>query len=205
MTFRFRTIVVGLIGLLSPLLTNAAEVGAIDGTLKGIGPGPFVIWVESAPGKLPPPPTEPVRMDQKNNVFLPHILPMVLGGKAAFETHDPELHNIYARHLRSNNVLFNLAQPPGAPALVQTMSRPGVVKITCNVHPQMLAWIIVVPNEHFVMTNPSETKFHLDGVPVGDQKIRVWGEKLDSDVSSKIFSVTVGPTIPASLVITKTE
>lgn len=161
--------------------------GTIEGTID-LGKGPFVVYIEKIPGTTPPITPEPV-MNQKGNTYLPHVLPIVAGTKVEFRSTDPELHNVYAWSQALKRALFNIAIPPNTPSYHRLFTDPGVVKLTCNVHKEMSAFILVFQNSHFSMVEKGSTHFKLSGVPVGKYDLRVWGEKLDDPVLSRKFPV----------------
>jgi plastocyanin len=168
----------------------ASEGGAVEGTLEGFGRGPYVVYVDEVPGAKAPDGARAV-MNQKGNSYLPHILPVVAGSKVAFISEDPELHNVYAKTMAHDRVLFNVAIPPKAPPNVQRFDKAGVVRLTCNVHKEMLAFILVLQNPNFVLTEKGATTFRLENVPPGSYALRVWGEKLDETTLGRKFPVRV--------------
>src|SRR5258708_679239 len=89
----------------TPAFANSS--GAVEGSLDGLGKGPFVVYVDRVEGQTFAP-QKPV-LGQKNNTYIPHILPTLVGSKLELRSTDPELHNIYAWSQALNKVAFNLA------------------------------------------------------------------------------------------------
>jgi plastocyanin len=175
---------------LGGLSSATAAGGTIKGTLD-LGKGPFVVYVEKAgttkfPAMAPNP-----QMNQRGNTYLPHILPVVVGSKVEFHSEDPELHNVYAKAVANSNVLFNIGIPPKTPAQTKTFAQEGIVKLTCNVHKEMLAWILVLQNPYFTLLEKGATDFQLTDIPAGNYNLKVWGEKLDEADLKKLRPVTV--------------
>ena len=52
---------------------------------------------------------------------------------------------------------------------------PGVVKIFCNIHPHMIATIVVVENDKYAMTD-AQGRFTREGIPPGSHQLHVWAE-----------------------------
>ena len=185
----------------SPIL--GLPPGTIEGTLDGLGKGPFVVYVEQIPGATYPPANPPPIMNQKSKTYLPHVLPVVVGSKVEFHSEDPELHNVYALALALKSVLFNISIIPGMPPhfYYQAFPQPGVVRLTCNVHKEMLAFIVVLQNPHFATLEKGANSFQLADVPPGKHNLRVWGEKLDEATLAKRFpvEVTTGGTAKVSI------
>ncbi len=179
--------------VLTALPALGSPGGTIEGTLDGLGKGPFVVYVEQIPGVTYPPANPPPIMNQKNKTYLPHVLPVVAGSKVEFYSEDKELHNVYAWALALNASLFNISIIPGMPPHVYYQSFPqsGVVRLTCNVHKEMLAFIVVLQNPHFATLEQGASTFRLADVPPGRHNLRVWGEKLDEATLAKKFPVEV--------------
>jgi plastocyanin len=165
--------------------------GGVEGTLQGLGRGQFVVYVDKVAGATYQPMNPAPVLGQKNNVYIPHVLPIVVGSKVELRSDDPELHNVYAWAVALKRALFNIAILPKTPPQYQTFSREGVVKITCNVHKEMLAFILVLQNPHFALVDKGQSTFRIAGVPAGKYELRVWGEKLDEATLAKKFPVEI--------------
>src|SRR4051812_31136954 len=125
--------------------------GSVNGTLheRALMKSVQVIYLERVDGDAATAPIEGATMNQKGNTYLPHVLPVTVGTKVAFQTMDPELHNIYAK--AGEDVLFNTALPSGAPVWNKVMKNAGVVALTCNIHSEMSAFIVVLQNRFFTL------------------------------------------------------
>jgi plastocyanin len=122
-----------------------------------------------------PPPAPPARhavMLQKNKMFFPHILPIVTGAKVDFPNGDPIFHNAFSSY---NGQIFDVGlYPPGTSRSVR-FSRPGVVRVFCNIHPTMSSIILVLNTEYFAATGKEGT-FELS-LPPGEYDLRVFHER----------------------------
>jgi plastocyanin len=146
------------------------------------------VYVEKVDGKFTPP-AEPLVVNQKGNVYLPHTLGMVAGTKVKFISEDPELHNVFARN--GKKVSFNEAQPPGR-TFDRAMNEPGFVHLSCNIHKEMSAWLLVFQNPFFTQPDPKTGEFTINGLPEGQHTIRIWGEKLSDEQKNLKFPATAG-------------
>lgn len=148
-----------------------------------------LVYVEKVDGDFPPPSTETV-INQKGNTYRPHLTVVVKGTKVIFQSQDPELHNVFARH-ETKQVLFNDAVLPGN-KFERTFTRLGLVHLTCNVHKEMSAFVMVVQNPYFTTQVDATGTFTIPGLAPGNYKLRIWGEKLSDEENAKTWTVTVG-------------
>jgi plastocyanin len=143
-----------------------------------------VVYIEKIPGKRFSPPSEPVRLDQVNLTFVPHVLPILVGTTVAFPNSDEIRHNVFSP---SPAAKFDLGTYPRNTVRSQTFDQPGIVTLLCNVHVEMSAFVIVTETPYFAVTD-KEGKFTLQDVPPGKYILKVWHEK--SKAAS--FDIMVG-------------
>lgn len=122
-------------------------------------------------GKGPPPPSRRAVLDQRNRMFVPHVLPIQTGTAVAFPNSDNVRHQVYSF---SPVKKFQLPLYAGTPAVPIVFDRPGVVTVGCNIHDQMSAHLVVVDTPYFVVT--AEGRAELSGLPEGKYEVRVWHE-----------------------------
>jgi hypothetical protein len=112
--------------------------------------------------------------DQKNCVFIPHVMAVMKGANVQIKSSDPVGHNV---HFQLTNITKNESiQPGSAPVpLVPKVgeTRPG--SVVCDIHPWMKAWWYVANNPYFAVTD-AEGNYEIKGVPAGTQKVVVWQE-----------------------------
>ncbi len=183
-----RTLLVTTI-LLSGLLLGSARALAADGVVEGLLPpeqrGQIeVVYVEHAGGDFKP---ATAVMDQRNLAYVPHVLPVLSGTTVRFQSHDRELHNVFARG-PDHRVLFNLAVLPHM-QMEETFKTLGVTTLTCNVHKTMLAYVLVLQNPYFAV--PDAGGRWRIRLPAGRYVIRSWGEQLDDGALARGFPVEV--------------
>ena len=110
---------------------------------------------------------------QKNMQFYPEILPIVVGQKIRFPNKDDIYHNVFSI---SPVNCFDLGQYKGdEPSKTVFFEKPGLVTVFCNIHPQMITYVIVLENKAFAMTN-QEGAFQIQDIPIppGAYKIHAW-------------------------------
>jgi plastocyanin len=131
-----------------------------------------VVYLEGVKGNFPPP-TQHAVIDQKDKVFIPHVVALMKGGTVEFRNSDDFLHNTYSQ---SKTKSFDLHQPvKGSRSLLNT-DAPGVIEVRCHIHGNMQAWIVVVDNPYFAVTN-EKGLFRIEGVPPGTYRIKSWSEQ----------------------------
>lgn len=172
-----------------PLAAAAApKTEDVTGTIApGLRRKVELVYVEKVPGKFPAP-AEPAVMNQVKNTYAPRLLPVLAGTTVVFKSEDPELHNVFGR--AEKKVLFNQGVPPRTSATVK-MNDLGVVKLSCNIHREMTAFIPVLQNPYFTQPEKSGA-FTIKAVPAGSYTLRLWGEKLTDEEKARTYPVTVG-------------
>jgi hypothetical protein len=144
------------------------QVIAADGKLQNV-----FVRLTDAPAQ--PAPSEPVVVDQISCVFRPRVQGAVRGQSMQIRNGDPTLHNVHA--YAGASTLFNYAQP----ARVQPIERgfpdgAQVIKLKCDVHPWMTAYVLVNDNPYFAVTGP-DGSFSIPAVPAGSYRIEAWHER----------------------------
>jgi plastocyanin len=134
-----------------------------------------VVSLQSPPaGPRPDPPAKPVQMDQQQCVYIPRVVVVPAGGTVEFLNTDRLLHNLHSAS--SENPTFNRTQPKGRTIPV-VFKKPEIVRIDCDLHTWMRAWVVVADHPFFAVTGP-QGEFVLDNVPPGKYTLKVWHETL---------------------------
>ena len=119
-----------------------------------------------------PTPGKHYRMLQKDKTFMPHVLPIVAGSTVDFPNDDPIFHSAFSSY---NGQIFDVGlYPPGETKSVK-FTRPGVVRVFCNIHPTMSAVILVLTTPYFASTR-ADGSFHIEAPP-GDYDVSVFHER----------------------------
>ena len=111
-------------------------------------------------------------LQQRKERFEPRILPVVQGQTVSFPNHDRIYHNVFSV---SPLATFDLGQykSTDSPRTV-TFERAGLVPVYCNIHPQMLSYVVVLENDAYAVTE-SDGRFAIDGIPSGtDLTLNAW-------------------------------
>jgi len=126
-----------------------------------------------APGLKLSPPAEPLRIDQKGFRFLPRVLAVQTGTKVRFLNNDNEPHNVYSPEGR-----YNLGTWARGDAKDHVFGRPGAYSQLCRIHPDMLAYVVVLDTPYFAVTDATGA-FTIRNVPPGSYTLVAWHEKKD--------------------------
>ncbi len=131
-----------------------------------------VVYLADVPGTFDPPANRP-RIDQKSLIFIPHVLPVVVGTTVDFANSDNVKHNIFSP-LKTKK--FNLGSYGKDIVKQVTFDKEGEVVLLCNVHTEMSAFIVILPNPYFAKTG-NDGKFKIDNIPPGQYTLKTWHEK----------------------------
>lgn len=140
-----------------------------------------LVGVKGAPPKTEGHPT----IDQKGCTFSPHVLIAPAGAPVDIVNDDGILHNFHT--ISAKNTVINKAQPGFKKKMTETFSQPEIIKVTCDAHGWMAAWLVVTDHPYIAATDASGA-FKIAGVPAGAQKIEIWHEtlgKISKDVTVK--------------------
>jgi len=152
-----------------------ASAGTISGQVSGIS-GPSVVYVDAISGKTFPAPAEHPVIDQKGLVFQPHVTAVLVGTTVDFLNSDSVAHNVFWTSIGGNKKLgHNLGTWPKGEKKSFKFDAPGAVPILCNVHPEMSAYLVVVPTPYFA-TSDQAGNYKIENVPDGSYTVIAWHE-----------------------------
>jgi plastocyanin len=157
------------------MLRLVASAGTISGKVSGVS-GESVVYVDTIPGKTFPAPTQHPVMDQKGLMYAPHVLPVQVGTTVDFLNSDGVAHNVFWISVGGNKKLgHNLGTWPQGEKRSFKFDNAGTVPVLCNVHPEMAAYVEVVPTPYFAETDNSGN-YKIENVPDGSYNVTVWHE-----------------------------
>ena len=144
-----------------------------------------VVWLDNPPASATAPalPTT-VEMDQTKCVFMPHVVIVPAGGTVNFLNSDRLLHNIHTTP--KVNPAINRTQPKDR-TIPFTFEKPEIVRINCDLHSWMQAWVVVAAHPYYAVTG-ANGGFSFNDLPPGQYKLQAWQERLGTSTAS----VTVG-------------
>lgn len=132
-------------------------------------------------------------MAQREEHFVPHVLPVVQGATVDFPNQDDVYHNVFSLSAAAGPKGFDLGRYPKGTSRSFTFDRPGTVAVFCHIHTEMSAIILVLANPYFASPD-ADHHFVIDDVPEGDYTIVGWHERA-KPISKKVH-VVAGQTTP---------
>lgn len=136
---------------------------------RGAGVRDAVVWAVPE-GRPVPASTASAVMDQKDRMFVPHVLAVQTGTAVRFPNSDNVRHHVYSF---SPAKTFQLPLYKGTPPNPIVFDKAGIVTIGCNIHDRMSAFIIVVDTPHFAKTS-ADGRAKIAGLQAGRYVLRMW-------------------------------
>lgn len=135
-----------------------------------------------------PTPNEEVIVDQRGCVFIPHVVGVMVGQVVRVTNSDPTTHNVH--FVSKSNPDWNQSQPPGAAPLRHSFKYPEImVRLKCNQHPWMWAYVGVLTHPFFSVTG-EDGKFEIRGLPPGKYTLAAWHESGRGSEITRTITVT---------------
>src|SRR4029453_19185282 len=125
----------------------------------------------------PPPTPGRAAITMRDKKFDPAIVNLPVGSVLTFPNADPILHNVFSV---STGNQFDLGLYPRGTEHEVVLRAPGLVRIFCNVHPQMEAFVVVTPGRFASRPGP-DGRFTIPDLPAGRYTVRVWHERGGKD------------------------
>ena len=162
-------------------LPNETYLIDSDGGLQNV-----VVFIET-------PPNSTGGDSQKENIlnntgcrYSPRILAMQKGERLRVKNNDPKLHIPHSYH--DDRTVFNLSLPFKGTTIDATprIRQTGVLKVVCDTHAWMLAYIHVFDHPYFAVTD-EVGMFTIADLPAGTYVLKAWHE----DVGIKSQEITI--------------
>ena len=129
-----------------------------------------VVMVEAESSAVPAPQPVHATMDQVDLAFVPDVLVVPLNSTVQFPNSDAVSHQVYSF---SSARRFQLPLYRGKPYPPVSFDQPGIITLGCNIHDNMLAYIVVTRANYFGRTDASG-KWTLPNLPAGKFRVRLW-------------------------------
>jgi plastocyanin len=169
----------------TPMKEEEVVVGA-GGGLKNV-----IVRVTSGVSGHYEAPAASATVDQRQCMYRPRVQGIVLGQPVKIVNSDQTLHNIHG--YKGASTLFNQAEVPGLPPMTkQFTDADQIVKLKCDVHPWMTAYVLVSSHPFFAVTG-DDGSFKIAGLPPGSYTVEAWHERY----GAKTAQLTVAADKPA--------
>jgi plastocyanin len=130
-----------------------------------------------------------------DKTYAPHVLVVPLGSTVRFPNHDPFNHNVFSV---SEPNSFDLGLYGRGEAKSYTFEHPGLVRVYCNVHPRMVAYVLVMENRYYAQP-AGDGSFAIDNVPAGRYRLHVWHERIPTEVVKDVAAGSGQPDMQIAL------
>jgi hypothetical protein len=133
-----------------------------------------IVYLKEVPkGKRWDKPKKTPTINNRKCNFEPHVQVMPAGMNLAILNSDPVLHNTHGFLIKAT--VFNVAMPKQGMRVERPIKKPGIVRVECDAHGWMLAWIYAADNPYYAITGKDGT-FSIPAVPPGEYTMVVWQE-----------------------------
>lgn len=168
----------GALVLAACLSASPVFAGSIAGSLSVVEKGgskaadvaDAVVYLEGAKARVKP---EKATITMKAKAFTPHLVVVTVGSTVDFPNNDPIFHNAFSV---SGENHFDLELYKRPKARSWTFEHPGIVRVFCNIHPQMSAIVVVRDNPYFARP-AADGSFTIADVPAGTYTLKGWHER----------------------------
>jgi plastocyanin len=151
-----------------------------------------VVWV---PGVAWSPPAGAPTLASKEKRFDPHVVVVPRRSTVVFPNLDKIFHNVFSRTPGNE---FDLGLYRAGKSREFQFTAPGLVRIYCNIHSEMAAYVMVLDGAAFAVAD-EQGRFRIGGLPEGRREVRVWHEKAGE--TSATVEVGAGRTANLDLVL----
>jgi plastocyanin len=161
----------------SIFVVAAAQAGDVKGKVSAEGLSStegIAVYIDAIPDKKFDPPAQHATIDQRNMKFIPQTVVIVRATTVDFLNSDQVSHNVYWPSVGGNKALRHSLTiiSPGEKKSFQ-FDNVGAVQLLCNMHSDMVGYIVVVPTPYFALTG-SDGTFTIKDVPPGTYTLKTW-------------------------------
>lgn len=167
-------VLLGCAGALLAASAQAADVQVQVQDASGRSVADAVVFLESEQARRQVRPVAGLEMAQNHKQFVPQVLIVPVGSEVNFPNRDTVRHHVYSF---SSAKKFELKLYTGTPAQPVRFEQSGVVVLGCNIHDQMVGWVLVLDTPYYAQTSTSG-QAALSAVPAGRYRLRTWHARL---------------------------
>jgi plastocyanin len=179
-----------------PPLEGGKIIGIVfrlAGTGEEVPPNGGVVYIEDAPKEPGELTTASVDVQQKS--FSPFITVVAAGGTVTFANRDALPHHVFSSDIKNwDTGVLNKDE-----TATRRFETPGVVSLLCNIHPEMLGYVLVLPSTHYGRIG-TDGRYIIPNVRAGTYRVTAWSPRLPLATQSVVVgtsAVTANFTLPA--------
>jgi plastocyanin len=177
----------------------ALSVAVVDSTGQPLPDA--VVLLEPASGRVPVQPLAGVEIAQRGRQFSPQVSVVTVGTPVTFPNYDTVRHHVYSF---SPAKTFELKLYAGSPHAPVVFDKPGVAVLGCNIHDQMIAWVVVADTPFYARTSAAG-QARISDVPPGTYRLRTWHPGLPEPLAAEAMPLVVGAADIAQRVVLNLE
>ena len=175
-----QTLSVLIVALSAVALPVIASADVLSGTVTarvrpGVTAATAVVYAEPLAGSVPQRPAPPAAIEQRDKAFTPRVLAVPVGTTVRFPNDDGIFHNVFS--LSQGNA-FDLGLYRAGASKSRTLTTAGVVRVFCNIHPQMTAVVVAAPTP-WVTVAGAGGAFRLE-LPAGRYRVTALSERAEA-------------------------
>jgi Polysaccharide lyase family 4, domain II len=157
-----------------------------------------IVYLKDIPkGKAAP--TDPVALVNTKCMFSPRVQGAMVSEQVKISSEDTVLHNTHPQNAETNATIFNVALPfKGFSVTKPLPSMPMMIKVKCDAHEWMHAWIMELDHPYFATTG-ADGHFTIKDVPPGNYTLAVWHE-VAGEKSAPVV-VVAGQTVKSKITL----
>ncbi len=187
------------LSLLLALLPSPPAGGVVEGRIVLVRSGTpvpdasnAIVWIEGLHDGGGAAARGEMKSEQKR--FAPRSIVVRKNGTVEFPNADAIYHNVFSV---SGANRFDLGLYRSGVAKEKKFENPGLVRVYCNIHPQMVGFVMVVDSDFAAVTGP-DGAFRFQGVPPGTHALKVWHEEA-AETQTTAVTVHGGPAEPLTV------
>jgi hemoglobin len=144
------------------------------------GLGVVMLWPERGAKKRIP---KTRNIEQRNKTFAPHVMAVPVGSTVSFPNFDPIFHNVFSL---SRARPFDLGMYKNGETREVKLDKPGIVRLGCNLHANMSAYLVVVDAPHYVIVN-SDATYSFKSLAPGKYRVQAWNEQSGEPLTTSVM------------------
>jgi plastocyanin len=172
------------------LSAQAAAVSVVVTDAAGSPLADAVVSLEPVGAHAATRPLQGVQIAQHDLQFDPQVTVIPVGTPVLFPNNDTVRHHVYSF---SPAKTFQIKLYSGVPHAPIVFDKPGVAVLGCNIHDQMVAWVVVVDTPYYARS-AAGGRLRIDGVPPGGYQMKVWHSSLPENAPPQAQALVVGAT-----------